>query len=212
MPRLPHSAVAAALIVFLGLLAACTSAPSPAVPSSQPASTTVQSVGPSALIVTDKGTITIALNESKAPKTVANFVRLVRAGFYDGLLIHRVEPGFVVQAGDPLTKGLGSKELIAILARRQTGASLAGDPAIGAGGPGWTIPFEKNDLVHDRGVIAMARSQAPDSAGSQFYITLAPAHPLDGDYVVFGKVTQGMEAVDALAVGDKIVSATVTED
>lgn len=212
MPRLPHIAVAAALIVSLGLLAACTSAPSSVVPSPQPTDTATQTAGPSVNIVTGKGDITIALDGTKAPKTVANFVKLVRAGFYDGLLIHRVEPGFVVQAGDPLTKGVGSKELLAILARREAGAPASGDPVIGSGGPGWTIPFERNDLVHDRGVIAMARLQDPDSAGSQFYITLAPAHPLDGDYVVFGKVTQGMEVVDALAVGDKIVSATVTED
>jgi len=163
-------------------------------------------------VVTDKGEITIVLNEAATPKTVANFLKLVGAGFYDGLRIHRVEPAFVVQAGDPLTKGLSSAELLAVLARRQAGAPKAGDPAIGTGGPGWSIPFEENALVHDRGVIAMARSQDPDSAGSQFYLTLAPAHFLDGDYVVFGQVTQGMDVVDRLAVGDAIVSAAVIED
>lgn len=198
----------------VGLLAGCSGtpakSPSAASPAPSPAaSSTPTPAGTTVSLVTDKGEIVIALDTAKAPKTSANFVKLVTAGFYDGLRVHRVEPGFVVQAGDPLTKGLSGADLVAILARRQAGAPKSTDPAIGTGGPGWTIPFEKNDLVHDRGVIAMARSQDPDSAGSQFYITLGPAHFLDGDYVVFGKVTKGMDVVDKIVVGDKIVSATV---
>jgi peptidyl-prolyl cis-trans isomerase B (cyclophilin B) len=138
---------------------------------------------------------------------VANFVKLVKARFYDGILVHRVEPGFVVQAGDPGTRGLSAKKLNAILARQAD--PLPGDPQIGGGGPGWTIPLEHNDLVHDRGVIAMARSSDPDSAGSQFYVTLGAAHFLDGQYAVFGKVTAGMDVVDKLAVGDAIRSARI---
>ena len=214
MPRLHSIAVAAALIVLLGLLAACgaaptTTAPAPAPVASQSASA---AAGVTVRLVTGKGDVTLELDAAKAPKTVANFVKLADAGFYDGLRVHRVEAGFVVQAGDPLTKGLSAKGLLAVLARRQSGAPRSDDPAIGTGGPGWSIPFERNDLVHDRGVIAMARSQDPDSAGSQFYITLAPANFLDGDYVVFGKVVSGMDVVDTLAVGDEIVSATVTQD
>jgi cyclophilin family peptidyl-prolyl cis-trans isomerase len=214
MPRLSPLAVVAALVAALGLLAACSGAPATTAPpassdASASASSTLPATGTAVAIVTDKGSITIELDAAKAPKTVANFVKLVSMGFYDGLRVHRVEAGFVVQAGDPLTKGLSGPELKAILDRRQAGAPKSTDPAIGTGGPGWTIPFEKNDLLHDRGVIAMARSQDPDSAGSQFYITLGPAHFLDGSYVVFGKVTQGMDVVDRLAVGDKIVSATV---
>lgn len=217
MPRPILIAAAAALIVTVGLVAACSGAPSssvlPAKPvATAPVETATQTAGPAVRIVTEKGEVTIALSTGKAPKTAANFIKLVEAGFYDGLRIHRVETGFVVQAGDPLTKGLSAKELLAVLARRQSGAPKASDPAVGTGGPGWSIPFEENDLVHDRGVIAMARSSDPDSAGSQFYITLAPAHFLDGDYVVFGYVTQGMDVVDRLAVGDTIVSATVTKD
>lgn len=215
MPRTHPIAVAAALLMTLGLATACSGAPAPTAPApsvvvSAPAQPGTATAGPTVRIVTDKGAITLELDAAKAPKTVANFVKLVTSGFYDGLLIHRVVPGFVVQAGDPLTKGLSGTELLAILARSQANSSDPGDPAVGTGGPGWTIPLERNDLVHDRGVIAMARSQDPDSAGSQFYITLAPAHPLDGEYAVFGKVAQGMAVVDRLAVGDKIVSATVT--
>lgn len=161
-------------------------------------------------LTTSKGVIRLELYPAKAPLTVANFVKLVKARFYDGILVHRVEPGFVVQAGDPQTRGMSAKRLGDVLARQAAGTSLAGDPAIGAGGPGWTIPLERNDLVHDRGVIAMARTQQPDTAGSQFYITLAPAHQLDGQYAVFGRVTSGMDVVDALAVGDVIRSARVT--
>jgi len=160
---------------------------------------------------TDKGVVVVTLNTAKAPKTSANFLKLVESGFYDGLRIHRVVPGFVVQAGDPLTKGLGRRQLVDILARREAGTPAAEDPAIGTGGPGWSIPFEDTGLLHDRGVLAMARSQDPDSAGSQFYMTLDAAHDLDGSYAVFGLVTRGMDVVDKLAVGDEIISATVTK-
>lgn len=153
---------------------------------------------------TSKGDVVLALNAAKAPVTVANFVKLVKAGFYDRLLVHRVEPGFVVQAGDPGTRGMTRSALLKALA--------SSPPTIGGGGPGWSIPLEQTGLLHDRGVIAMARSQSPDSAGSQFYITLGAAHHLDGGYAVFGTVAQGMGVVDALEVGDRIVSAKVTKD
>ncbi len=113
-----------------------------------------------------------------APNTVANFVRLVQDGFYDGLGFHRVIPGFMIQGGDPLGNGMG--------------------------GPGFTIRGEfamngvKNDLRHTRGVLSMARSQRPDSAGSQFFIMTDDAPHLDGGYAAFGKVTEGMDAVDAI--------------
>ena len=143
-----------------------------------------------AVITMDKGgEIAIEFFPADAPKTVENFVKLVGQGFYDGTTFHRVEPRFVVQGGDPLTKTLP-----------------AGDGRLGTGGPGYTIRAEFNKQKHDRGVVAMARSQDPDSAGSQFYITLGPAHFLDGQYTVFGKVTGGMNVVDGIRVGDKIKS------
>ncbi len=117
----------------------------------------------------------------KAPATVANFEKLANEGFYDGLIFHRVIPGFMIQGGDPEGNGTG--------------------------GPGWTIKGEfgsngfDNDLKHERGVMSMARTMAPDSAGSQFFIMVHDSPFLDGDYAAFGRITEGMEAAD------KIVSA-----
>src|SRR5262249_38642398 len=144
-----------------------------------------------ATITTEKGEIKIQLDPKAAPVTVNSFVFLAQDHFYDGVTFHRVIPGFVAQGGDP-----------------------TGD---GTAGPGYTIPFERNDLKHDKGVIAMARAQDPNSAGSQFYITLAPQPALDGQYVVFGRVISGMDVVEKitprdpqqgrnLPPGDKIVS------
>jgi cyclophilin family peptidyl-prolyl cis-trans isomerase len=142
-----------------------------------------------ATIVTGKGNIVVALNPQAAPQTVNNFVFLARSGFYDGLTFHRVEPGFVIQGGDPL--------------------------GTGSGGPGYTLPAEIG-LTHVEGAIAMAR--LPDSAnpernssGSQFYITLAPTPFLDGAYTVFGQVTEGMDVVKAIEKGDIIETIVIEE-
>ena len=114
-----------------------------------------------------------------APNTVNNFLSLVRKGFYDGVIFHRVIAGFMIQGGDP--KG------------------------IGVGGPGYCIKGEfsangvKNDLKHQRGVLSMARSMMPDSAGSQFFIMHMDAPHLDGAYAAFGKVVEGMDVVDEIA-------------
>ena len=114
-----------------------------------------------------------------APNTVNNFLSLVRKGFYDGVIFHRVIAGFMIQGGDP--KG------------------------IGVGGPGYCIKGEfsangvKNDLKHTRGVLSMARTQVPDSAGSQFFVMHADADYLDGQYAAFGKVIEGMDVVDEIA-------------
>jgi peptidyl-prolyl cis-trans isomerase B (cyclophilin B) len=141
-----------------------------------------------AVITLEKGgDIRVEFFPQEAPKTVENFVTLARKGFYDGTTFHRVEPGFVVQGGDPLSKTLKS-----------------GDPRLGTGGPGHRVKAEFNKRKHDRGVVAMARSDDPDSAGSQFYITLAPAHFLDGQYTVFGRVVSGMNVVDTIKVGDRV--------
>jgi peptidyl-prolyl cis-trans isomerase B (cyclophilin B) len=120
-----------------------------------------------------------------APKTVENFVTLAKKGFYNGLTFHRVVPGFVVQGGCP--KGNGT------------------------GGPGYTVPAEFNKNKHVRGSLAMARSQHPDSAGSQFYITYGAQPHLDNNYTVFGKVTSGMAHVDAIRQGDRMKSVTIAE-
>ena len=137
-------------------------------------------------ITMDKGgVIKIEFFPEDAPKTVENFVTLAKKGFYDGLTFHRVEPNFVVQGGVP-----------------------KGD---GTGDPGYKIKAEFNKQQHVRGVLAMARSQAPDSAGCQFYITLAPAHFLDGKYTVFGKVVSGMNIVDGIKKGDKMKTVKIID-
>ena len=118
------------------------------------------------------------LYEDIAPKTVENFVSLVEKGFYDGLIFHRVIPGFMIQGGCPDGTGMG--------------------------GPGYTIPGEfdangfANPLKHTRGVLSMARAMDPNSGGSQFFIMVADAPHLDGQYAAFGKVTEGMEEADRI--------------
>ena len=139
-----------------------------------------------AVITLDKGgQITIEFYPEDAPKTVENFVTLAKKGFYDGLSFHRVVPGFVAQGGDP-----------------------KGD---GTGGPGYTVKAEFNKRRHVRGTLAMARSQHPDSAGCQFYITYGPQPHLDGSYTVFGQVVSGMEHVDAIQQGDRMRTVKIAE-
>lgn len=141
------------------------------------------------VITTDKGVIEIAFYADKAPNTVASMIELTDQGYFNGIKFHRVEPGFVVQGGDPLSK---------------TGSS-----SVGTGGPGWTMKAEFNDIRHVEGTVAMARTSPPDSAGSQFYIALGPLPQLDGQYTVFGHVTRGMDVVRQIQVGDVMRSVTV---
>ncbi len=124
--------------------------------------------------------IVAELYPDKAPNTVNNFIDLVKSGFYDGIIFHRVISGFMIQGGDPA--------------------------GVGTGGPGYTIKgefalngFGKNDLKHTRGVLSMARAMNPNSAGSQFFIMHKNAAHLDGQYAAFGKVTEGMDVVDGIA-------------
>ena len=127
----------------------------------------------------DGGVIDLELDSKAAPITVENFEKLVRDHFYDGLIFHRVIPGFMIQGGDPEGTGMG--------------------------GPGWHIKGEfaangwDNPISHERGVISMARAQDPNSAGSQFFIMHADADYLDGQYAAFGKVISGMDVVDRIA-------------
>ncbi len=132
-------------------------------------------------IQTRYGDIEIEFFSDAAPKTVENFVKLAKSGFYDGLAFHRIVPGFVIQGGDPSTKSLTNRS------------------SWGTGGPGWTVKAEFNKNKHSRGALSMARSQDPNSAGSQFFIVLKDSNFLDGQYTVFGRVTAGMDAVDKIA-------------
>ena len=125
------------------------------------------------------GVIKAELYPEIAPNTVNNFISLISKGYYDGVIFHRVIPGFMIQGGDPKGTGMG--------------------------GPGYSIKGEftrngfKNDLKHERGVLSMARTMMPNSAGSQFFIMHADAPHLDGEYAAFGRVTEGMDVVDRIA-------------
>ncbi len=146
-----------------------------------------------AVIKTAKGEITVDLFAKEAPLSVTNFIQLAEGGFYNGLTFHRVEPGFVIQGGDP--------------------------EGTGQGGPGYTVPAELdgNPHKHIKGALAWAR--LPDqvnpeqrSSGSQFYITLAPTPFLDNQYTVFGQTTGGIEVAGQIAVGDQIETITIIKN
>jgi len=134
-------------------------------------------------ITTDNGDIDIELYPDSAPNTVANFKALAGKGFYDGLKFHRVIAGFMAQGGDPDGTGMG--------------------------GPGYKVKAEFNSRKHVRGTLAMARSQSPDSAGSQFYICFGPQPHLDNQYTIFGQVTSGMDVVDKIRQGDVMKQVVV---
>jgi peptidyl-prolyl cis-trans isomerase B (cyclophilin B) len=130
-----------------------------------------------AVIKTSAGEMVVEFWPDIAPKTVQNFKTLAQKGFYDGTAFHRIVKGFMIQGGDPLTKDVNRED------------------EWGTGGPGHTIKAEFNDRPHQRGVISMARSQNPDSAGSQFFICLADAKFLDRNYTAFGRLIKGDEVL-----------------
>jgi cyclophilin family peptidyl-prolyl cis-trans isomerase len=148
--------------------------PQPSAPPPSPPPPPSMSTNPVAIVETSMGTFKIELFADKAPNTVQNFIELVNRGFYKNMIFHRVVAGFVIQTGDPTGTGRGGSER--------------------------SIKLEIHpDLKHDRaGIVGMARSQDPDSATSQFYITLGPAPHLDGKYAIFGRVIEGLEVVMAI--------------
>lgn len=133
---------------------------------------------PQAVIDTDAGKMTLKLWPEVAPDTVKNFLKLASEGFYDGTAFHRIVRGFMIQGGDPLSR--------------------EDHPHVGTGGPGYTIKAEFNDRSHVRGVISMARSQDPNSAGSQFFICLGDASFLDRQYTAFGELVEGDDVLEAI--------------
>ena len=139
-----------------------------------------------AVIKTNEGEMVIEFWPDAAPKTVENFKKLARSGFYDGTAFHRIVKGFMIQGGDPNSKDPGKES------------------SYGEGGPGYKIKAEFNDHSHERGVISMARSSDPDSAGSQFFICLAPVPRLDHQYTTFGKLTKGDDVLGK--IGDTPVT------
>lgn len=133
-----------------------------------------------AVIKTNEGEMVVEFWTDAAPNTIENFKKLARQGFYDGTIFHRIVKGFMIQGGDPNSK------------------DTAKESSYGQGGPGYEIKAEFNNHSHDRGVLSMARGPDPDSAGSQFFICLAPVRRLDGQYTTFGKLIKGDDVLDKI--------------
>ncbi len=135
---------------------------------------------PHVILKTKFGEMEIVLFPDLAPKHVESFLKLAKSGFYNGTIFHRILPGFMIQGGDPLTK----------------------DPAnrnrFGTGGPGYTVPAEFSKVAHEKGILSAARTQDPNSAGSQFFIMVDKAPHLDGQYTVFGEVVKGVEVAETI--------------
>src|SRR6266545_3440287 len=133
-----------------------------------------------AVIKTNEGEMVVQFWTDAAPNTIENFKKLARQGFYDGTIFHRIVKGFMIQGGDPNSK------------------DAAKEGAYGQGGPGYEIKAEFNNHSHNRGVVSMARGPDPDSAGSQFFICLAPVRRLDGQYTTFGKLIKGADVLEKI--------------
>jgi len=133
-----------------------------------------------AVLKTSEGDMVVQFWTDAAPNTVENFKKLARQGFYDGTIFHRIVKEFMIQGGDPNSK------------------DPAKENSYGQGGPGYNIKAEFNDHSHDRGVVSMARGPDPDSAGSQFFICLAPVHRLDHQYTTFGKLIKGQDVLEKI--------------
>jgi peptidyl-prolyl cis-trans isomerase B (cyclophilin B) len=209
MHRTRHLAVVAAfmLTLFAVALSGCSAQPVASAPDAPPpvggataapvqgalplhTSTTTVVGDERAILTTSKGVIEFTFYPAKAPNTIASFIELTEQGFFDGTKFHRVEPGILIQGGDPLSK--------------------TDDPAVGTGGPEWRLKAEFSDEKHVEGTVAMARMQGDDDSGSsQFYIGIVPLPGLDGQYTVIGRVTKGMDVVRSIAVGDVITSVKI---
>ncbi|MCC6967470.1 MAG: peptidylprolyl isomerase [Nitrospira sp.] len=173
------------LVLALGMAATGLAADAPA-----KAGESVNASNVRAVIKTKLGDIEIKFLPDVAPKHVENFIKLVKSGFYNGTIFHRVIPGFMIQGGDPNTKD-----------------SLRKD-AYGQGGPGHHVKAEFSDLPHKRGVVSMARAQDPDSAGSQFFIVVEESRFLDRKYTIFGEVVKGIGVADKLVALPRVMCQT----
>ncbi|VAV82621.1 Peptidyl-prolyl cis-trans isomerase [hydrothermal vent metagenome] len=168
-----------AVVLFFGFVAVL----SPALSQAEGGSLTPKELKKlskvTATIETKYGKMKIKFFPDKAPNHVKNFIKLAEDGFYDGTLFHRVVPGFVIQGGDPNTKG-------------------ANTMSYGTGGPGYTLDAEFNDIPHVKGILSMARGRGPNTAGSQFFIVVGNASGLDGQYTVFGELTSGVGVLETI--------------
>ena len=135
---------------------------------------------PHVILKTKFGEMEIVLFPDLAPKHVESFLKLANSGFYNGTIFHRILPGFMIQGGDPLTKDPANKN------------------KYGTGGPGYTVPAEFSKVVHEKGILSAARTQDPNSAGSQFFIMVAKAPHLDGQYTVFGEIVKGVDVAETI--------------
>jgi peptidyl-prolyl cis-trans isomerase B (cyclophilin B) len=176
-----HSGKYWSLLIGLALAAVCVQQTAVAADSPNQSPAKSADTNEVAVITTTEGTMVIEFWTDAAPKTIANFKKLARSGFYDGTCFHRVIPGFMIQGGDPNTK------------------DASNEAAWGQGGPGYSIDAEFNDHSHARGVISMARSNDPNSAGSQFFICHGSPTQLDHQYTTFGKLIKGFDVLDKIA-------------
>jgi peptidyl-prolyl cis-trans isomerase B (cyclophilin B) len=177
------------VLLALGIVspAIAQSTPATTAPGAPPAVSAPQpAVKEVAILKTSKGEMTLEFWSDVAPKTVENFKKLAREGFYNGTAFHRIVKGFMIQGGDPLTK------------------DPANEDRFGTGDPGYKIKAEFNPKKHEKGVISMARSMDPDSAGSQFFICLDAASFLDGKYTTFGRLIKGEDVL--VKIGETAVS------
>jgi peptidyl-prolyl cis-trans isomerase B (cyclophilin B) len=173
---LPAAALIPSLLLLAGLAAAAGNPTAPTAPTKEEVAKYTKA---KVTLETSYGNIVIRFFPGGAPIHVKNFITLAESGFYDGTIFHRVIPGFMIQGGDPKGKDPNAR-------------------GVGTGGPGYTIKAEFNDRSHKRGILSMARTADPNSAGSQFFICVADAPHLDKQYTVFGQVESGMEAVDKI--------------
>jgi peptidyl-prolyl cis-trans isomerase B (cyclophilin B) len=172
--------------LLIGLAVALLSTAVFAAEGDKPETTPMNSSNEVAVIKTSEGEMVVQFWTDAAPNTIENFKKLARQGFYDGTTFHRIVKGFMIQGGDPNSK------------------DPAKENSYGQGGPGYNIKAEFNDHSHERSVISMARGPDPDSAGSQFFICLAPVHRLDHQYTTFGKLIKGEDVLEK--IGDTPVT------
>jgi peptidyl-prolyl cis-trans isomerase B (cyclophilin B) len=171
MKVIRHGLGVLGFIAMLNLLLA------PAILAEEP---TTGEQAPHVILKTKFGEMEIVLFPDLAPKHVESFLKLANSGFYNGTIFHRILPGFMIQGGDPLTKDPANKN------------------KYGTGGPGYTVPAEFSKVVHEKGILSAARTQDPNSAGSQFFIMVAKAPHLDGQYTVFGEIVKGVDVAETI--------------
>ncbi len=171
MKVIRHGLGVLGFIAMLNLLLA------PAILAEEP---TTGEQAPHVILKTKFGEMEIVLFHDLAPKHVESFLKLANSGFYNGTIFHRILPGFMIQGGDPLTKDPANKN------------------KYGTGGPGYTVPAEFSKVVHEKGILSAARTQDPNSAGSQFFIMVAKAPHLDGQYTVFGEIVKGVDVAETI--------------